>query len=111
MRGHGLVMWISGQMLVVPLAIKYLENGHVTLPQNQLGKPPGAGTVHVFVTLSPDEKRDTYRCSAVDCRWHGKGLQKHHTMDHLAWKSGHGGKIEVLVEDQVRREWQQPRMH
>jgi len=35
------------------IAIKYLENGHVTLPQP--GKPPGGGTVYVFGTLSPNE--------------------------------------------------------
>jgi hypothetical protein len=32
------------------VALKYLENGHVTMPQNQPGKPPGAGTVYVFGT-------------------------------------------------------------
>ncbi|KAK1088045.1 hypothetical protein LTR33_000733, partial [Friedmanniomyces endolithicus] len=30
------------------VAMKYLENGHVTLPWNQLGKPPGGGTVFVY---------------------------------------------------------------
>ncbi|CAH0024530.1 unnamed protein product [Clonostachys rhizophaga] len=34
------------------VAIKYLENGHVTLPQT--GKPPGSGTVFVFGTTEPD---------------------------------------------------------
>ena len=40
------------------VAMKYLENGHVTLPQNQLGKPPSGGPAFVFGTLSPrtDEK-------------------------------------------------------
>lgn len=39
-------------------SIKYLENGHVTLPQNQPGKPPAAGTVFVYGTTQPkdDEK-------------------------------------------------------
>jgi hypothetical protein len=37
------------------IAIKYLENGHVTLPQNQPGKPPGAGTIYVFGTNQPDD--------------------------------------------------------
>jgi hypothetical protein len=30
--------------------MKYLENGHVTLPQYTPGKPPGSGTVFVFGT-------------------------------------------------------------
>ncbi|KAK0270665.1 hypothetical protein LTR35_013947 [Friedmanniomyces endolithicus] len=40
------------------VAMKYLENGHVTLPWNQLGKPPGGGTVFVYGTTQPsdDEK-------------------------------------------------------
>ena len=41
------------------VAMKYLENGHVTLPWNQKGKPShGGGTVYVFGTTNPtsDEK-------------------------------------------------------
>ena len=37
------------------IALKYLENGHVTLPQNQPGKPPGSGTVFIFATTDPKE--------------------------------------------------------
>ncbi|KAK5722733.1 hypothetical protein LTR15_005966 [Elasticomyces elasticus] len=37
------------------VAMKYLENGHVTLPWNQLGKPPGGGTVFVYGTTQPSE--------------------------------------------------------
>ena len=40
------------------VAIKYLENGHVTLPNNQKGKPESGGTVYIFGTTEPkaDEK-------------------------------------------------------
>jgi len=40
------------------VAMKYLENGHVTLPWNQAGKPKAAGTVFVYGTTQPasDEK-------------------------------------------------------
>jgi hypothetical protein len=37
------------------MAMKYLENGHVTLPQNQPGKPLAGGTVYVFGTTQPSE--------------------------------------------------------
>ncbi|KAH8726695.1 hypothetical protein GQ44DRAFT_725885 [Phaeosphaeriaceae sp. PMI808] len=37
------------------VAMKYLENGHVTLPQNTPGKPIGGGTVFVFGTSQPLE--------------------------------------------------------
>ena len=41
------------------IALQYQENGHVTLPQNQLGKPsPSRGTVYIYGTSQPlaDEK-------------------------------------------------------
>ncbi|KAF1981936.1 hypothetical protein K402DRAFT_300849, partial [Aulographum hederae CBS 113979] len=40
------------------VALKYLENGHVTLPQNQAGKEGSGGTVYTFATTQPknDEK-------------------------------------------------------
>jgi hypothetical protein len=37
------------------IALKYLENGHVTLPQITPGKPPGSGTVFVFGTAQPSD--------------------------------------------------------
>ncbi|KAF2767845.1 hypothetical protein EJ03DRAFT_275314, partial [Teratosphaeria nubilosa] len=37
------------------VAMKYLENGHVTLPWNQLGKPTAAGTVFVYGTTQPSD--------------------------------------------------------
>ncbi|KAK5708776.1 hypothetical protein LTR17_020377 [Elasticomyces elasticus] len=38
------------------VAMKYLENGHVTLPWNQLGKPPAGGTVFVYGTTQPSDE-------------------------------------------------------
>lgn len=35
------------------VAMKYLENGHVSLPQNQEGKPGSAGLVYVYATTKP----------------------------------------------------------
>lgn len=37
------------------VAMKYLENGHVSLPWNITGKPPGTGTVFIFGTTNPSE--------------------------------------------------------
>lgn len=37
------------------LAMKYLENGHVTLPQNTFRKPIGGESVFVFGTSQPLE--------------------------------------------------------
>ena len=36
------------------VALRYQENGHVTLPQNQPGKPPNRGTVYIYGTTQPD---------------------------------------------------------
>ncbi|OAP65145.1 hypothetical protein AYL99_01117 [Fonsecaea erecta] len=35
------------------VALRYQENGHVTLPDNQPGKPPNRGTVYVYGTTQP----------------------------------------------------------
>jgi hypothetical protein len=37
------------------IAMRYMENGHVTLPNNQKGKPKKAGTVFVYGTTTPKE--------------------------------------------------------
>ena len=39
----------SGSMI----ALRYQENGHVTLPQNQPGKPPNRGSVYIYGTTQP----------------------------------------------------------
>ena len=38
------------------VAMKYLENGHVTQPQIPPGKPKGAGSVFVYGTTSPSDQ-------------------------------------------------------
>jgi hypothetical protein len=38
------------------IALRYQENGHVTLPQNQPGKPENRGTVFVYGTTQPNSK-------------------------------------------------------
>lgn len=35
------------------IALRYQENGHVTLPQNQPGKPANRGTMYVYGTTQP----------------------------------------------------------
>lgn len=37
------------------IALRFQENGHVTLPQNQPGKPKNRGTVYVYGTTDPKE--------------------------------------------------------
>jgi hypothetical protein len=37
------------------IAMRYMENGHITLPNNQKGKPKKAGTVFVYGTTEPKE--------------------------------------------------------
>ncbi|KIW40455.1 uncharacterized protein PV06_07656 [Exophiala oligosperma] len=46
----------SPRLQAVPgsaVALRYQENGHVTLPQNQPGKPNNRGTVYVYGTTDP----------------------------------------------------------
>ncbi|KAF1916505.1 hypothetical protein BDU57DRAFT_538804 [Ampelomyces quisqualis] len=37
------------------IAMRYMENGHITKPENQKGKPEKAGTVFVYGTTQPKE--------------------------------------------------------
>lgn len=37
------------------IAMRYMENGHVSLPNNQIGKPEKGGTIFVYGTTSPKE--------------------------------------------------------
>ncbi|KAF1938751.1 hypothetical protein EJ02DRAFT_436870 [Clathrospora elynae] len=37
------------------LAMRYMENGHITKPDNQKGKPKKAGTIFVYGTTEPKE--------------------------------------------------------
>ncbi|KAE9368604.1 hypothetical protein N431DRAFT_306222, partial [Stipitochalara longipes BDJ] len=41
------------------VALTYYENGHVTIPKTQMGKPAGRGTVFVYGTTKPSAS-DTY---------------------------------------------------
>lgn len=45
------------QLRAVPgsnVAARYLENGHVTLPNTQIGKPGSGGLVYMYATTNPD---------------------------------------------------------
>ncbi|KAK5154557.1 hypothetical protein LTS14_006695 [Recurvomyces mirabilis] len=59
------------------VAMKYLENGHVTLPWNQLGKPAGGGTVFVYGTAQPSNNEqiaDVLNWSTDGTGGNGKGF-------------------------------------
>ncbi|KAK4543278.1 hypothetical protein LTR36_005637 [Oleoguttula mirabilis] len=59
------------------VAMKYLENGHVTLPWNQLGKPETAGTVFVYGTTQPSDTEkmaDVLAWSTDGTGGNGKGF-------------------------------------
>ena len=52
------------------VALRYQENGHVTLPQNQPGKPPNRGTVYIYGTTQP--KSDDYFLDIFN-QWNADG--------------------------------------
>ncbi|KAL2013127.1 hypothetical protein VTN00DRAFT_652 [Thermoascus crustaceus] len=52
------------------VALRFQENGHVTLPQNQAGKPKNRGTVYVYGTTQPRED-DTFL--AIHNVWNRNG--------------------------------------
>ncbi|KAL2823675.1 hypothetical protein BDW59DRAFT_148471 [Aspergillus cavernicola] len=46
------------------IALRYQENGHVSLPETQIGKPNNRGTVYVYGTTNPKENEkllDVYK--------------------------------------------------
>ena len=52
------------------IAIRYQENGHVTLPQNQPGKPDNRGTIYIYGTSEP-KATDTYL--GIQGQWNAAG--------------------------------------
>lgn len=52
------------------VALRYQENGHVTLPQNQPGKPANRGTMYVYGTTQPSSN-DTLL--AIHKVWNANG--------------------------------------
>ncbi|KAJ5095684.1 hypothetical protein NUU61_005040 [Penicillium alfredii] len=52
------------------IALRFQENGHVTLPQNQPGKPPNRGTVYVYGTTKPKTDENLLDIHGV---WNRKG--------------------------------------
>jgi hypothetical protein len=59
------------------IAMKYLENGHVTQPWVQAGKPSAAGTVYVYGTTTPDSSAkilDVLQWTADGKGGNGKGF-------------------------------------
>ncbi|KAJ6171818.1 hypothetical protein N7470_000885 [Penicillium chermesinum] len=52
------------------VALRYQENGHVTLPQNQPGKPKNRGTIYVYGTTQP--KKDETLLN-VHGKWNREG--------------------------------------
>ncbi|KAG9194419.1 hypothetical protein G6011_04454 [Alternaria panax] len=56
------------------IAMRYTENGHVSLPQNQLGKPKKGGTIFVYGTTSP--KEDEHLVTVLSWTQDGQGGDK-----------------------------------
>ncbi|KAI9821100.1 MAG: hypothetical protein M1827_003834 [Pycnora praestabilis] len=52
------------------VAIRYQENGHVTLPQNQPGKPANRGTVYIYGT---EDSQPTDTLLAIHNVWNANG--------------------------------------
>ena len=52
------------------VALRYQENGHVTLPDNIKGKAPNRGTVFIYGTSEPSET-DTFL--AIHKQWNSAG--------------------------------------
>lgn len=63
---HPLLLATPGSQV----AIRHLENGHVTLPQAQANKPLNRGTVYLYGTTQPKDKEKLFD---VHLRWNQDG--------------------------------------
>lgn len=94
------------QLQITPggyLAMKYLENGHVTLPQNQLGKPKAGGTVFIYATSKPS---DTEKIADVlDWTTTGSGGDKRGTL--IASNSFDDGRCHQINSGTISQQRQQ----
>jgi hypothetical protein len=52
------------------VALRYQENGHVTLPQNQPGKPDNRGTIYIYGTQKPSNSDTLLEIHKV---WNAEG--------------------------------------
>lgn len=56
------------------ISMRYMENGHVSLPNNQKGKPEKGGTIFVYGTTSP--KEDEHLVTVLSWTQDGQGGDK-----------------------------------
>ncbi|OAL45749.1 hypothetical protein IQ07DRAFT_202824 [Pyrenochaeta sp. DS3sAY3a] len=56
------------------IAMRYMENGHITLPDNQKGKPKKGGTIFIYGTTEP--KEDEKLVTVLQWTQDGKGGDK-----------------------------------
>lgn len=95
------------------VALRYQENGHVSLPQNQPGKPDNRGTVYVYGTTqaSPDDS-----FLAIHRQWtpdgsggDGRGvLLSTANFDDSRCYQVNGGSISSQRQSQYSHTWLQP---
>ncbi|KAL9579685.1 MAG: hypothetical protein Q9212_004968 [Teloschistes hypoglaucus] len=52
------------------VSVRYQENGHVTMPENQPGKPPNRGTIYIYGTTQP---RPDDKFLAIHKVWNADG--------------------------------------
>ncbi|KAF2224878.1 hypothetical protein BDZ85DRAFT_193955, partial [Elsinoe ampelina] len=85
------------------VAMKYLENGHVTLPANQKGKAKSGGTVFVYGTTSP--KDDEKLMDVLKWTQHGKGGDGRGKM--IAAQNFDDGRCHQINGEAISKERQQ----
>ncbi|PNS20854.1 hypothetical protein CAC42_2785 [Sphaceloma murrayae] len=85
------------------VAMKYLENGHVTLPTNQKGKAKSGGTVFVYGTTEP--KDDEKIMDVLKWTEDGKGGDGRGTM--IAAQNFDDGRCHQINGETISKERQQ----
>jgi hypothetical protein len=82
------------------IAMRYTENGHVSKPGNQLGKPKKGGTIFVYGTTSP--KEDELLVTALSWTQDGQGGDKRGKL--LAMNDFDDGRCYEVSDSPISRE-------
>ena len=90
------------------IALRYQENGHVTLPQNSPGKPQNRGTIYVYGTTEP---KDDESFLSVHKAWNqnGTGGDKRGVL--LSVQNFDDGRCYQVNGGQISKERQQKYPH
>ena len=90
------------------VALRYQENGHVTLPDTQKGKPANRGTVYIYGTTNPDPNA---KLTAIHKVWNADGTGGDKKGKLLATQNYDDGQCHQMNDGAISKARQQQFQH